>query len=150
MSEPVVIDTNIWLDWLVFGDPGVIRLRAAVAAGRLRVMATPVMRAELLAVLQRPMIQARHGDALACLAGFDAVAAIHPPAPACGLRCTDPDDQMFIDLACHLRAGWLISKDRALLRLGRQARARHGLRVLTPLQFDAAYNQPPCALPEPP
>ena len=28
--------------------------------------------------------------------------------------------------------------------------ARHGLRVLTPLQFDAAYNQPPCALPEPP
>ena len=119
MSEPVVIDTNIWLDWLVFDDPGVTRLRAAVAAGRLRVMATPVMRAELLAVLERPMIHARHGDALACLAGFDAVAAIHPPAPACGLRCTDPDDQMFIDLAVAHRA-LLLSKDALVLRLAKR------------------------------
>ena len=150
MNSTVVIDTNIWLDWLVFNDPGVTRLRAEVAAGRLRIAATPVMRAELLAVLQRPLILARHGDAQACIAGFDAVAALNAAAPACGLRCTDPDDQAFIDLACHLHAGWLLSKDRALLRLARQARARHGLQVLTPVQFDAAYNQPPCALPEPP
>ncbi|MFT3859256.1 MAG: PIN domain-containing protein [Aquabacterium sp.] len=40
------------------------------------------------------------------------------------LRCKDPDDQVFIDLALHVGAAWLFSKDAALLKLARRARAR--------------------------
>ncbi|MDP3138558.1 MAG: PIN domain-containing protein, partial [Burkholderiaceae bacterium] len=33
MSLRLVLDTNIWLDWLVFNDPGIAPIRAAVEAG---------------------------------------------------------------------------------------------------------------------
>ena len=41
------------------------------------------------------------------------------PAPACAVRCGDPDDQPFIDLALLHRA-LLLSKDKAVLRLRRR------------------------------
>jgi predicted nucleic acid-binding protein len=40
------------------------------------------------------------------------------------LRCKDPDDQVFIDLALHVGARWLFTKDAALLKLARRARQR--------------------------
>ena len=42
--------------------------------------------------------------------------------PLTGPRCTDPDDQKFLDLALHAHAKWLVSRDKALLRLARKAR----------------------------
>jgi len=52
--------------------------------------------------------------------------------PARGpLACTDPDDQVFIDFALQHRCTWLVSRDRALLRLARRA-AAWGVEVLTP------------------
>ena len=48
-----------------------------------------------------------------------------PPAPV-NLRCSDPDDQVFIDLALAHRAPWLLTHDRALLRLAKRARL-HGV-----------------------
>jgi len=47
------------------------------------------------------------------------------------LRCTDRDDQMFIDLALACGARWLLSRDRAVLKLGKRARLL-GLDILTP------------------
>lgn len=29
----LVLDTNVWLDWLAFGDPSVAAIKSAVAAG---------------------------------------------------------------------------------------------------------------------
>jgi predicted nucleic acid-binding protein len=52
--------------------------------------------------------------------------------PRCSLRCKDPDDQVFIDLAVHVGARWLFSKDAALLKLARRAQKFHGVQV-TPL-----------------
>src|SRR5512140_3108816 len=34
----LVLDTNVWLDWLVFFDPAVVRLRAAVERGEAEVL----------------------------------------------------------------------------------------------------------------
>ena len=39
-------------------------------------------------------------------------------------RCSDPDDQMFLVLADAARAAYLLTRDKALLKLGR---ARYGL-----------------------
>jgi predicted nucleic acid-binding protein len=56
-----------------------------------------------------------------------------PPAlPARpGLRCSDTDDQIFIELALQHRAALLLTRDRAVLRLRRKA-ALHGLCIDTP------------------
>jgi predicted nucleic acid-binding protein len=48
-----------------------------------------------------------------------------------GLTCSDPDDQVFLDLGLAQPTRWLVTHDRALLRLARAAR-HHGLRVVRP------------------
>jgi predicted nucleic acid-binding protein len=59
------------------------------------------------------------------------------------IHCTDPDDQAFIDLALAVKARWLVSRDRALLRLRRRAE-KQGLVVLTPERWAQAVSVPPC------
>jgi len=144
----VVLDTNVWLDWLLFDDPSVAALRLAAGDGRLRVLAWTRARDELADVLWRPAVlaqaarsRARRGlsppDPALALAMFDRVAgACDAPAP-CGLACRDPDDQGFIDLAVAQHAGWLVTKDRALLDLARAARRRFGVRIVRPADFTA-------------
>jgi predicted nucleic acid-binding protein len=126
-----VIDTNVLLDWLVFADPGVSALTAAVRNGALRWVATAPMLDELRHVLDRPPLNTRRPADME-----DAIAACchlvpEPPDTHRRLVCTDPDDQKFIDLALHRGSPWLISRDRALLKLARRALAQ-GVRVCPP------------------
>ena len=55
-----------------------------------------------------------------------------PLGAAARLHCTDADDQKFIDLAIAKSAHTLVSRDKALLRLARKARDRHGVRICRP------------------
>ena len=45
--------------------------------------------------------------------------------------CSDRDAQKFLGLAYAARADWLVTKDKALLKLARRAR-RDGLKILAP------------------
>lgn len=52
MAVPrVVLDTNVWLDWLVFDEPSLAPLRAAHALGRVEVVMDDACEAELARVL---------------------------------------------------------------------------------------------------
>ena len=120
-ARPIVIDTNIVLDLLVFDDPRWAPLREALAAGRLRWLATTAMRDELLRVLGYPLIarrlqkDARQADAV--MAAFDAqVHAVADVPVRARFVCKDPDDQIFIDLAVS-QAARLLSKDQAVLSM---------------------------------
>lgn len=135
-----MLDTNACLDWLVFRDPGISPLATAIQAGQLRWLACAAMRQELAQMLTHPRLACWQADAAASLAVFDALALMLPPPCAAldtRLRCTDPDDQVFIDLALGAGAQWLITHDRALLKLGRRAAGR-GLQVLRPAAWPAA------------
>ena len=121
----IVLDTNVVLDWLLFGEPAVAELTQAISAGRLRWVATAAMREELAHVLTRGLAAARGAEASALLAAWDRHAALQPEPPSDRLlRVTDPDDQKFVDLALHVRARWLVSRDRAVLKLARRAAAQ--------------------------
>jgi predicted nucleic acid-binding protein len=137
-SEPpsVVLDTNVVLDWFVFGEPSVAALAVAVTGGRVRWLATAAMRDEMAHVLGRGLAAARGADLALVAAAWDRHCTQHPPAPpaAAHMRCTDTDDQKFIDLALASCARWLISRDRALLKLRRRA-AKHGLIIAPPDQW---------------
>lgn len=114
----VVLDTNIVLDAFVFDDPSARPLKAALAHGAYRWIATQAMRDELARVLAYPQIVkslAFHGvTAGGVLSSFDAQAALVAPAAKASVTCKDPDDQKFIDLALAHRA-LLLSKDKAVL-----------------------------------
>ncbi len=119
----IVIDTNIVLDAFVFDDPGSAGLKAALDGRQIRWLATPPMREELERVLGYPLIVkrlARAGRGAAeVLAQFDSRAEIVEVAARAAMRCRDPDDQKFVDLALAHKAA-LLSKDRALLCLSKR------------------------------
>jgi predicted nucleic acid-binding protein len=125
--DAVVIDTNVALDLLVFADPGCVPLAAALEAGALQWLATAAMRDEFARVLGYPLIAARLArdarDAREVLAAYDA--RVHRRVDAASRApcvCSDPDDQIFIDLAVAHRAR-LVSKDRALLSMRKRLAA---------------------------
>ena len=123
----VVLDTNIVLDLLVFDDPARAPLEAALQAGGLCWLATADMRGELARVLGYPLIANRLAsqgrEASEVLAAFDARCRMVDGTPMrAPCVCSDPDDQMFIDLAVAHRAR-LLSKDRAVLSMRKRLAA---------------------------
>jgi hypothetical protein len=70
------------------------------------------------------------------LAAYAAKVAHHTgpvqPEPAALPRCKDRDDQKFLELARDAGADWLVTADKALLRLARGGRLRGLFRILTP------------------
>jgi predicted nucleic acid-binding protein len=145
----VVLDTNVVLDWLVFTDPSVTSLASSIASGALCWNACPCMRTELADVLNRPMFRQRGAGCERILTHFDRLTreVLSPPRDGSppDLRCTDPDDQIFVDLALACRARWLFTRDRALLALARAARA-HGLGIVRPEQWSPDHALTPAAL----
>ena len=117
-ARPVVVDTNVALDLLIFSDPRTAPLRTLLAQGRLDWIATQVMRDELERVLAYPHIVSRMDyyrvSAAQVLAVFDAQARLMDIAPKVAYVCKDADDQKFIDLAAAHRA-ILLSKDKAVI-----------------------------------
>lgn len=115
---PLVIDNNVVLDLLVFADPATALLKAQLAEGRWRWIATRPMRDELAAVLQYPHMQrvmaGRGVDPAQVLAAVEAGAQWLEPAPKASVTCKDKDDQKFIDLAVQ-HGALLLSKDKAVL-----------------------------------
>jgi putative PIN family toxin of toxin-antitoxin system len=137
----VVLDTNIWLDWLVFADAGMSYLKLAVKENRADIFIDAACEAELERVLAYDL--ARHSlDAAAqaaCLAECRHIAQrIDTAAPEAERkllpRCADPDDQKFLELALAARADVLVTKDHKLLELARRTRP---FRILIPRKFSA-------------
>jgi putative PIN family toxin of toxin-antitoxin system len=123
-APAVVLDTNAVLDWLVFRDARMGPLAQAIEAGRLRWLGSLRMRDELAHVLGRAMFEPWPHDPEQVLTFFSSLVQTCAEPPACALICRDEDDQVFIDLALAQRASWLFTRDKALLRLARQARLR--------------------------
>ncbi|RZI81539.1 MAG: PIN domain-containing protein [Rubrivivax sp.] len=127
----VILDTNALLDWRVFKDPSAHPLAEALQAGRLRWLASPAMLTEWNHVWPRSVFARWQPDPALTTTVFEHAEMVAEP-PRGPLKCKDPDDQVFIDLALHVGAQWLFSKDAALLKLARRAKLQ-GVQVM-PLQ----------------
>jgi len=147
MTVRLVLDTHVWLDWLVFDDPRVAPIRQALAAGDVHVFMDSRCEAELARVLGYPRRRTTlDADAqAACLAEFrrNSHRWIDEPSTADPLprlpQCKDPDDQKFLELALACGADALVTRDQALLELSRRALP---FRILTPEQAVARLPTP--------
>ena len=129
-----VIDTQSLLDWQFFFNPACKGWLPSLRAGHWRWLATGAMRDELAHVLGRGLDARWQTPPSAVLDFFDAHALVveaAPPGASRRLPCTDPDDQKFLDLAATHPVRWLVSRDRAVLKLRRRAE-RLGLTILPP------------------
>lgn len=136
-----MLDTNVWLDLLVFRDPGAHALLQALRAGAAIALVSPPMVSELARVLAYPAIALDSAGRDAALRGMASLSASADAAMphAAFPRCRDPDDQMFVDLALAARVDALLSRDDALLRMAPRLR-REGIEVATPAAWCASRS----------
>ena len=127
----VVLDTNVWLDCLMFEDPRLQTWVAALAEGRCQALICERTREEWLRMVAHARFQPRSRSREAQIEVFHSWTELCPDPPPCGLRPRDPDDQVFVDLAVHERASHLLTRDKALLKLRRKALA-HQLTISLP------------------
>ena len=121
-----VLDTNIVLDVFLFADPASQPLREALVQARIRWISTAPMREEFARVLGYPHIAKRmdfyQRSFEDLLRDYDTHSHPVEVAPRAPLRCKDPDDQCFIDLAVAHQAG-LLSKDYEVLCMAKRLQA---------------------------
>ena len=142
LPPALVLDTNVVLDWLVFRNPCGQALTREVALGSVRWLASPAMRCELTHVLSRGVVDRYTTDPSPLWAFWTrhAVELADPPTIDLPqrLRCTDPDDQKFIDFALSHRTRWLLSRDKAVLKLAKRARLL-GLIIVKPEDWSPSF-----------
>ncbi len=142
MPLRLVLDTNVWLDWLVFNDAGLAPVQSLVNDGKAEIIIDADCDAELVRVLDYPL-QKWTLDAAAqaaCIRRFRSIARLVSATPVSGLpQCRDPDDQKFLMLAAGAEARYLLTKDRALLKLAK-ARYRLPFHSVTPEGFRALQS----------
>ncbi|MHB1187211.1 PIN domain-containing protein [Thiobacillus sp.] len=153
MSKPLwVLDTNVVLDLLHFDDATARPLRYALEDGRVRCVVTAATLDELRRVLGYPEFALDAGRQAVLLARYQGLsvqadsAGVDAGLPRKGTpihyglkpvwsrmpRCSDPDDQKFIELAVAVRAQALVSKDRAVLKLRRRCAPQ--FRIMSPAE----------------
>jgi putative PIN family toxin of toxin-antitoxin system len=138
----VVLDTNVLVSLYVFADSRFAPLRKKIESGEWQAFTSDTCFGEFRRVLAYPMFalsEARQREALAAYESF----VIRCDNPAQGAmaalpRCKDRDDQKFLEVARDAAADWLVTADKALLRLARRDRLRGLFRILTP---EAALTQ---------
>lgn len=136
-STPLlVLDTNVVLDWVAFGDARVQPMVDAIESASLRLATSGVCLQELRRALGYAQVKL---DAAAQALAFGRYAAharvfeIPAPVEAMDLPlCEDPDDQKFLELAWLARASHLVTRDKALLKLARRVAQAGRFAVLAP------------------
>lgn len=134
-----VLDTNVALDLIVFRDPGAAPLARAIKSGGVLPVSSPGCMEELQRVLEYPQFGLDEAGRLEAFERYhELIKIVHVPTGSGALpRCSDPDDQKFLELAWHSRASWLITKDKALLKMRRALRSTVGFTVVTPGDFSS-------------
>lgn len=141
----------------MFDDKDVRPIRNAVAMKQAEIFIDAACRAELERVLGYPFGKRTLGpqQQQACLAeclrqSNFFVNEASREAKAGLPRCRDPDDQIFLEAALAAGAGYLITRDRALLELERRRSRSLAFLLLTPEAFaseDRARGRPRHPLP---
>jgi putative PIN family toxin of toxin-antitoxin system len=144
----LVLDSNVWLDWLIFDDPGVQPLKQAQHDGLVEIVIDPPCRDELVRVVAYERFGLDQITQATLLGNVDRLSTrldqLRYPAADLLPRCSDPDDMKFLALSAAGGADWLITKDNALLATRRkQKRTETAYRVATPQQWSSAQGVPP-------
>jgi putative PIN family toxin of toxin-antitoxin system len=134
----MVLDTNVLLSLWVFVDSRYLPIRAAMEGGAWAALTDAACLAEFERVLGYPEFKLDAHAQRKILGEYSALA--HPikltacvPLP----HCSDHDDQKFLELACRGAAQFILTSDKALLKLARHRTFKQqlGIGILSPQSF---------------
>ena len=137
----VVFDTNVLLSLFVFSDSRFVPLREKVETGEWIAYSSVDCLDEFRRVLTYPIFKLDEAAQAQAYAAWQGLLTLVAAKVASGVglpRCEDRDDQKFLELARDAGADWLVTADKALLKLARRDKLRGLFRILTP---DAALTE---------
>lgn len=149
ISTRLVLDTNVCLDLFVFRDERWRCLYDALRNGTMQAVTRHDCRAEWLAVLDYARFNLTTEEKTRCIQEFDGLIKIWTPpyiplltaTPQAFLpRCSDRDDQKFLELAFDTNANSLVTKDKALLKLNGKCRRAGLFQIIKPENWMAAWS----------
>lgn len=143
----VVLDTNVLLSLFAFADSRFAPLRGRLESGDWQALSDNRCLGEFRRVLAYPMFSL---DPIAQDTAYAAYAALVErvapnPEPLPLPQCKDRDDQKFLEVARDGHAQWLVTSDKALLKLARRQKLAHLFGIITPdraLEIDIARLAP--------
>ncbi len=136
-GEParVVFDTNVLLSLWVFDDSRFAPLRSRIDQGEWIALTDEHCMAEFQRVLCYEQFKLSAETQAQLHVNYSNVAqsvnvrkSFSAPLP----RCSDRDDQKFLELARNANAGWLVTADKALLKMARRIRQVALFSIVTP------------------
>ncbi|NDC08888.1 MAG: putative toxin-antitoxin system toxin component, PIN family [Oxalobacteraceae bacterium] len=139
----LVLDTNVCLDLFVYRDQRWQRLLQSMENGEVTCITREDCRTEWTLVLEYPRFSLDDRARQCALDEFDRLIAIIDTDQPTGMTlpiCKDRDDQKFLELAATSSAHYLVSKDKALLKLARRVRKLGLFEIITPEQWVARYE----------
>lgn len=133
-APTIVLDTNVCLDLFVFHDKRWDSLLQALERGEVRAVTRADCRDEYRVVLHYPHLPLDEASREQAASRFDAlIAVVAPDSKSVRLPvCSDRDDQKFLELARDAQAAILVTKDKALLKLGRKTQQAGMFRIMLP------------------
>ena len=113
-----VFDTNTVVSALLFGHGQLSWLRDHWRSDKVAALVSRATIDELIRVLAYPKFDLNKAEIEALLADYlPFTSAVTVPPRLQSPRCSDTDDQMFVDLAIHGQADILVTGDRVLLEM---------------------------------
>ncbi|WP_133500250.1 putative toxin-antitoxin system toxin component, PIN family [Cognatilysobacter terrigena] len=136
-----VLDTNAWLDLLVFGDPAFAGFVERVRSRQARIAIDDRALGELARVLRYDALRLDNETIAQRLqTARDLATPVQVPAMRLP-RCRDPDDQMFLEIAVAAHANALLTRDAELLRMARRMQRDYGFAIVAPTAWRDVVGQ---------
>lgn len=131
-ARRVVLDTNSVVSALLFVHGRLAPLRTAWQSGAVLPLLRTRTTQELLRVLTYPKFRLSADERDELLADYLPYAEVVGAAKSSGaaIKCRDPHDQPFLDLATTGKAKWLVTGDQDLLALA----GRVPFQIITPAE----------------
>lgn len=129
-----VIDTNVWLDLYFWNNAASDVLKALIDAERISVCTSLECLEELADVLHRPQFKLTVEKQYELLKRVLSVCTLVVQPTDVTVKCRDVDDQKFLNLAYALKANFLVTKDKLVLKAGKKLK-KYGTLTVTPTHF---------------
>jgi len=140
-AKVVIFDTNVCLDLFVFRDPQYRDFFQSMQNKTIKAVTSPECREEWLRVLYYPNLPLDDLSRKRCIEEFDThiecVVFNKQSLPSLPV-CRDESDQKFLELACAAKAGFLITKDKTLLKLAKKTLKTGFFHIIHPLKWQSA------------
>ena len=133
----IILDTNVCLDLFVFEDRHCIELKEIIKKGIVKAVTRDDCKNEWLRVLTYSSLSLNESIRQKCISEYNKVILCREfPQKNYSILpiCSDSDDQKFLELAYDAHAKFLVTKDKALLKLSKKTKMANLFQIIKPTQ----------------